>query len=200
MTINGALVTNDKEEAIIQNYLDDDDFEKLKDICLKYDVAFAYKFDEAVVIYNHYLEFIDNYTNGVEYPKILIDNTQDQDYHHNHQAYGCFVVGDNDILDKIRDEITTVKWSKCYDKAMECYRKDISKLSGIDYVLNKYHLTRDNLMAFGDGENDIEMLQYAAIGVALNNADPKLKKVADYISSDCDKGGIHKALRHYKII
>jgi hydroxymethylpyrimidine pyrophosphatase-like HAD family hydrolase len=55
-------------------------------------------------------------------------------------------------------------------------------------------------MAFGDGENDIEMLEYAAIGIAMGNAGDKVKKVAEYITNDVDNDGIVSALEHYNLI
>lgn len=55
-------------------------------------------------------------------------------------------------------------------------------------------------MAFGDGVNDIEMLEYVSIGVAMGNAREETKKVADYITDDVDNDGILKALEHFKLL
>lgn len=38
------------------------------------------------------------------------------------------------------------------------------------------------IIAFGDGENDMEMLRFAGIGVAMGNADPEVKEIADYVT------------------
>ena len=55
-------------------------------------------------------------------------------------------------------------------------------------------------MAFGDGDNDITMLRYAGIGVAMGNADATVKAAADYVTTGTDASGIAKALRHFNII
>ena len=55
-------------------------------------------------------------------------------------------------------------------------------------------------MAFGDGGNDIVMLQSAPIGVAMGNAWTETKEVADYITTDVDDNGIWNALVHYGLI
>ena len=55
-------------------------------------------------------------------------------------------------------------------------------------------------MAFGDGENDIDMLHYAGIGVAMGNASDLVKSNADYVTADIDDDGIEKALKHFGII
>lgn len=52
-------------------------------------------------------------------------------------------------------------------------------------------------MAFGDGQNDIEMLRHAGIGVAMGNAADEVKRSADYVTTGVDRAGIAKALRHF---
>ena len=55
-------------------------------------------------------------------------------------------------------------------------------------------------MSFGDGENDIEMLEFTNIGIAMGNSDDVVKKSADYVTASVDEEGIEKALEHYKVI
>ena len=52
-------------------------------------------------------------------------------------------------------------------------------------------------MAFGDGENDIEMLQAAGIGIAMENAMEEVKAAADDITAGNNNDGIAAALRKY---
>ena len=55
-------------------------------------------------------------------------------------------------------------------------------------------------MAFGDGENDISMLEFAGIGVAMGNAGDEVKAIADYVTDSVDDDGIEKALVHFGLI
>ena len=55
-------------------------------------------------------------------------------------------------------------------------------------------------MAFGDGENDIPMIRFAGIGVAMGNGGEKVKAAADYVTDSVDNDGIEKALRHFGMI
>ena len=55
-------------------------------------------------------------------------------------------------------------------------------------------------MAFGDAENDIDMLKAVGIGVAMGNGGDCVRKIADYVTSDVDDDGIGKALRHFHVI
>ena len=71
---------------------------------------------------------------------------------------------------------------------------------GIQKVLDHYGFAREECMAFGDGDNDITMLRYAGIGVAMGNADAAVKAAADYVTTGTDASGIAKALRHFGML
>ena len=63
-----------------------------------------------------------------------------------------------------------------------------------------YGITEQEIIAFGDAENDLEMLQYAGIGVAMGNANEELKMIADYVTTDVDDDGIWNACKHFELI
>lgn len=67
-------------------------------------------------------------------------------------------------------------------------------------LLARYGLTASDCIAFGDSENDIEMLQAAGIGVALGNATEDAKAAADYVTDDCDNDGLLHALEHFLVL
>lgn len=75
-----------------------------------------------------------------------------------------------------------------------------SKCNGIDEVIKAYGIDISETMAFGDGENDIEMINHCAIGVAMGNAKKIVKDNADYITDDIDEDGLYNALKHYGLI
>ena len=56
--------------------------------------------------------------------------------------------------------------------------------------MKKFYLTRDNLIACGDGFNDLSMIQYAGLGVAMRNGQDGVKKVANYVAPSNDEDGI----------
>ena len=65
---------------------------------------------------------------------------------------------------------------------------DISKNLGVPI---------EDVYAFGDGVNDISMLEAAGTGIALGNALPEVKEVADYITTDIDQDGVANAIAHF---
>lgn len=74
------------------------------------------------------------------------------------------------------------------------------KVSGICRFLEENGIDRENTMAFGDGENDMDMLKFVKLGVAVGNADDSVKQAADYVTASIDQDGISRALRHFGII
>lgn len=75
-----------------------------------------------------------------------------------------------------------------------------TKASGIDYIINKYNHPIEKTIAIGDGINDYEMVIHAGIGVAMGNANEKLKEVADYITTNVDDNGIYNCFKKYELI
>lgn len=72
-----------------------------------------------------------------------------------------------------------------------------SKGSGVKMLLDHLGITAKEIMAIGDGENDIEMLQLASLGIALRNGAEKTKAVADVIGASNDEDGVAKAIYQY---
>ena len=66
----------------------------------------------------------------------------------------------------------------------------ISKTFGLEKILSWHDLTMDNLCAFGDADNDHDMIQNAKIGVVMANGSELTKSVADFITDDNDHDGI----------
>ena len=77
---------------------------------------------------------------------------------------------------------------------------DGGKNRGMERMLCHYGLTRSQSIAFGDGGNDIDMLRYAGIGVAMGNATDETKQAADHVTGSVDDDGIAQALRHFGVI
>ncbi len=69
----------------------------------------------------------------------------------------------------------------------------IDKSAGMNAYLHNVGVARENSIAFGDGPNDMEMIQYAGLGIAMGNGTAALKKVADRVCGDVNKDGLYFA-------
>lgn len=69
----------------------------------------------------------------------------------------------------------------------------IHKATGMEMYLNHVGVTRENCIAIGDGPNDLQMMEYAGIGVAMGNARDDVKERADMVTTDINEDGIYNA-------
>lgn len=93
------------------------------------------------------------------------------------------------------DELSMVLSMPYY---MEVMNKGISKGKTLHKLLDILHLKPENLMAFGDGQNDLEMLKMAGTSVCMGNGDPLCKEIADFVTLRNDEDGIAHAIEHFK--
>lgn len=77
---------------------------------------------------------------------------------------------------------------------------NINKASAIEKLLTHLNLREIETYAYGDGINDLEMIQSVKYGIAMGNAKQKLKEAAFDITDTHDKGGIYKSFKKYNII
>lgn len=111
-------------------------------------------------------------------------------------AYGKPEIINKEIISKLENSFVTY-WN---DEAVDIIIKGSGNDTGIESYINKLGIKKEETMAFGDGCNDIEMIKYCGIGVALVNAIDELKDNSDYISDSIDKDGVYNALKHFDII
>lgn len=97
--------------------------------------------------------------------------------------------------------------SKRYDGLLEVYKSapyflelmpfGVSKGSMLPLLLDKLGVNRDELVAFGDHYNDMTMIGYAGLGVAMGNGEPEIKKIANYVCESNDEDGIANTLQKF---
>ena len=82
----------------------------------------------------------------------------------------------------------------------EIGRNNIHKATGIRLFLEHVGVAREDSIAIGDGPNDLQMMEYAGIGVAMGNAKEEVKKLADMVTSDVAEDGIYHAFEKLGLI
>ena len=90
-----------------------------------------------------------------------------------------------------------VRWN---DKGVDLILDDGGKAAGIRAVIEHEGIPPEACIAFGDAENDMDMLEFCGIGVAMGNAQDRVKAMADYVTTDIDHDGIKNALQFYGLI
>ena len=73
---------------------------------------------------------------------------------------------------------------------LELVPKGIDKAQSLQVLLDKLEMKKEEMIACGDGFNDLSMIRFAGLGVAMSNAQPPVKEVADYITLSNDEEGV----------
>ena len=80
---------------------------------------------------------------------------------------------------------------------IEVTTKGVDKAESLDGLLKTLNIPRENSICCGDGFNDLTMVKYAGIGVAMDNAQQIVKDNADYITASCDEDGIVEVIKKF---
>jgi len=127
---------------------------------------------------------------------------------HAHQNVNkiSIVLNDEVDLDALRafvqPELTLGLWALFGNERefADIYQADLSKGSAVEFIMDHLGKPLSDAYSFGDGVNDLEMLQTSGTGIAMGNAIPELKSVADHVTKPIDQDGLWKAFRHFGLI
>lgn len=112
------------------------------------------------------------------------------------------VVGSSDELDVLEVSMHArfdgrLHVSKSLPIFLEFSRAGVTKGSGLAYLADLLGFTAERTVAFGDGENDVELLEWAGYAVAVENAHPRLAGIADLICPPADEEGVAQVIETY---
>lgn len=188
VTMNGQLCTCGRD-IIYQKTLPQKDVHNLKNL-LKRDVF------PCVFLEKDRLRA--NAAIGKWFEKVCLYNSIDEiDEHGIFQVVTFADASRQQELMEIMPGCRATRWN---EEGIDIIEKDGGKKIGIQKIMEYFHLDREEVMAFGDGENDIEMLAYAGMGIAMGNAAEHVKDVADYVCGNADSDGIYQALKYMGIL
>lgn len=144
-----------------------------------------------VVKVNKYVEDACSYA-GMAIPRVAPASEARKFHIHQIHCYGA--PGVEEHLLRRTTRLTAVRWSPNF---ADVFSIGGGKDRGIEAICAALGISREETIAFGDGENDISMLEYAGIGVAMGNSSDKVKACANYVTSTVDEHGIARAIEHF---
>lgn len=205
ITTNGAVIKDIREDRLIDSRTMT--AEKTLEI-----LTLATRYN---IMYDCYIEgrgitearFLDNLTQYCISPEVeeLVRTTRDLvpnilDYVRNYEGdiekANMFFAEETDRI-KMRRElagISDIIVSSSMPNNLEINAQDATKGQGILRLADYLGLQQEDTMAFGDGENDFNMIELAGCGVVMENGEAGLKKLADYITCSNDDDGVAAAI------
>jgi len=194
----GALIyDNDKKKVIMKNSISKVD---MKAICDKFNDEIDY-IDVCDLFYHNrclgndsirskygkYVNNVDKFMNDID--NILHITVKFKD---NYLVDKYLKIFDRDSLEVIvmQDSFTNRKW-------LEIFNNGVSKYNAIKMIMNIEGIYNGDVIAFGDGLNDIDMIENCGIGVAMENALSEVKNVSDYVTISHNNDGVIYFLKGY---
>ena len=102
---------------------------------------------------------------------------------------------EKEVLDKITPQIPyelfdQYKVIRSVDFMLEFMKRGCSKATGLEKLAKYLNISKEEIIAIGDADNDIEMIQYAGVGVAMKNAKDEIKNLADFVTKSNEEDGV----------
>ena len=141
-------------------------------------------------------DFITKSINTLKYPYPFVNPL----YYETNAVYQTLIFMEEEDESVYRETFPEAQFVRWHSYSSDILPKNGSKARGILKLLEKMNIPIDQSIAFGDGLNDIEMLQTVGLGVSMGNGHEQTKKVADYITDHVDHDGIAKAMKAFKLI
>ncbi len=130
----------------------------------------------------------------------MITPVDDPERSYTHDTYQICPYGPPEMDEEFLSHAKGMKSARWTPQFADMIPINGGKQVGIQKMLDRYGIQKEECMAFGDGGNDISMLEYVEIGVAMGNALPNVKAAADYVTDAIDDGGLVKAFKHFELL
>ncbi|SHH28933.1 Cof-type HAD-IIB family hydrolase [Clostridium grantii] len=207
---NGAYIREkDEEKVIYKKILPKETCRKIYEIMRNFDV---YKFFNTFDIVASEGDFPDWYTytrfnEGLsEEQKVKLEVYSDfDDFIESQDEMLKFVAVSKDIeeLNKARKALSVLDDIEIVSSAplnFEINAKGVSKGDAAEQLAKIYGLDRNEVICIGDSGNDLSMIKYAGLGIAMGNAEDGIKLNADYITDTNNNDGVAKAIRKFVLL
>lgn len=193
ITLNGQICVDEENRMYFGNPIHEEDLKVLLGVFERREKA-------AIIIEEHrtYINYIDEAV--IEMQKKIGVGSHRIGSYQGDTVYQAILYADEKYADDLFKKLPHCKWSRWNPEGIDVFSKDGGKMTGIKKTLEYFGISQDETMAFGDADNDVDMLKYVKIGVAMGNAQQETKDAADYVTESQENGGISKALKHFGII
>ncbi|MGM9986214.1 MAG: Cof-type HAD-IIB family hydrolase [Bacillaceae bacterium] len=119
---------------------------------------------------------------------------------HNEDVFLLCLFANDEAVEKYKRKFPHLTFKRWHPYVLNVLQEDVSKSLAIMKTLDFFGIDKSEAIAFGDGENDIDMLELVGLGIAMGNGTQKLKNAADFVTRPSSEDGIEYALRKYSVL
>ncbi|MFV8375303.1 Cof-type HAD-IIB family hydrolase [Flavobacterium sp. LB1P62] len=198
ISYNGAVITDLKEDKIIfEQTLTQQQIHELYDYSLKSKTHIITYLDGKIVSEtdSEYIEIEKNIT-GLEHIKVLSFKDEVKS-----AAIKCILLEEPAYLKEVEKDLRLAMphLSVCMSKPffLEVAQNGIDKGASIKFLAEKLNILQSEIIAVGNAGNDLTMIQYAGLGVWVDNVDPELRDKGDVIVASNNDHGVAEVVRRF---
>ena len=199
VTVNGACLTNSHGQIISTHEFSKETLELVIDYCAKNNFPLGIKYDDHIGVYGDYEFFLKNYNGYQDFAIDHLIDDNDKDSLNSSIPLGVYAFAPTSKVSEMQALMPSLNFIPTDFNTIEAVKNGVDKIKTVEEVIDLLDITWDNVIAFGDGNNDVEMLKKAKIGVAMGNANDYVKSQADFVTSHILDDGIANAIKHLKL-
>ncbi|ASJ20851.1 Cof-type HAD-IIB family hydrolase [Brachyspira hampsonii] len=192
---NGASIADNNGKIIFRKTLDEDASKEIIELSKKYDVC-IHVYDNGKYIVSKEDFPIKSYVQRENKVNVVMGLENINDYRFDKML----ILGQRDILEKLKkeiDELNSVHTCFSGTLFLEAVDKEANKGNALKWICENKKIDIKDTIAFGDNFNDIEMIEYSGIGVAMENAEEIVKQKADYVTLSNEEDGVGRFLKNF---
>ena len=193
VTLTGQLTLDARGEVIFGSPITGEDKEALIRLFVEKTIPLSLVEKDRM-----YINYVDSYVEDAQYA--ISSPVPELGEYTGEEIYQAVAYLDLEGERKLMALLPGCKTTRWDPFGIDIYSAAGGKTVGIREFLRAKQIAREETMAFGDGENDMDMLQYVGVGVAMGNAPDNVKALADYVTDSVDEDGIWKALTAFHMI
>ncbi|MEW8955970.1 Cof-type HAD-IIB family hydrolase [Clostridium sp.] len=208
---NGAFIREKDEDKIIyKSILKKEHCNKILNVCRKYGLNVTFHTPNTVFAENelfsakNYQEFNKNLPEeGRVNIEVVPEGTLEEIFDkYEEDIIKAIVIEDEKLIElkKAKDEVKNLgglEVVSSFPNNFEIMSEGVSKGRAVEIIANTYGIKKEEVICIGDNENDISMLKYAGLGIAMGNASEEAKGAADYITDTNLNNGVAKAIEKF---
>lgn len=191
---NGAYLRDKKGKNLFEDRLTPQHMYTLVDFCEDFDYPLAFCYEDGYYVYIEYEKMLQCYTEITGHPEHVKDG-QDQDRHLQSMPYTAFAMMPPECVKQYQQKYPGLRFIPYAEGKYDVCKPTNTKAEAAKILLEKLQLSPDDLVAVGDGMNDIEMFQLAGLSYAMGNANSTVKKAAKQIAPSVEEDGVVQVIQ-----
>ncbi len=186
---NGQYVVK-RGERIYANPFREEELDELSRFAAVSGHPLVYLNEESMRSSMKHHTFVEQCISSLEYPY----PEYDPEYFRGRSIYQAMLFCEEVEEQQYRDRFAGLRFVRWHPYSLDVLPSGGSKANGIAQLIRSMGFEPEEIYAFGDNLNDLEMLQYVGHGIAMGNAPECVKQAAKYVTTDVDRHGIARGL------